>query len=149
MATKTAPKINQTTQPSAPAPAQQPDQRAIAAIAEQMKPDVRVYLNNRGNSRTLATCSATLFGCIGIRGIHIVQGEKGPFVQMPQFRTADNKYHDYAFPTTKEARAVLLQAVNTAYTQAVAQAQEQFNARYAEQSAATPAPIYSQQGISL
>lgn len=150
MATKTTPKNNenQTTQPAAPTPAQpaqQMEPQASFAIVDLMKPDVRVYLNNNANSRTRATCSATLFGSIAIRGIHVVQGQNGLFVQMPQYVGANREYKDYVFPVTKEARAVLIDAVKTAYEQQIALAQQQFAARQSETfSTPTAQPGYPQ-----
>lgn len=51
-----------------------------------------------------AYASATVDGCLGIRGIKVVEGcRDGLFVSMPS-RKAENGYKEICFPVTKEFR---------------------------------------------
>lgn len=72
---------------------------------------------------TKAVCSATLYGTFAIRGIRVVEGKNGLFVQMPQQKDAKGNYHDLAFPVTAEARKKLHGAVLAAYEQHISQRQ--------------------------
>ena len=54
------------------------------------------------NKNLLATASVTLGGCFAIRGIHIMDSEKGAFVSMPQRKTQSGEYRDICFPTNAE-----------------------------------------------
>lgn len=71
-----------------------------------------------GNIRAYA--SATVDGCLGIRGIKVVEGGRdGLFVSMPS-RKAENGYKEICFPVTKEFREQLHKAVLDSYQQAIA-----------------------------
>ena len=70
---------------------------------------VKVYPAH-DNKNLLATASVTLGGCFAVRGIHIVDSEKGAFVSMPQRKDSKGEYRDVCFPTTAEMR----DAINTA-----------------------------------
>lgn len=63
----------------------------------------------------LATASVTLGGCFAVRGIHIVNSEKGAFVSMPQRKDSKGEYHDVCFPTTAEMRKAINNAVLDEY----------------------------------
>lgn len=80
---------------------------------------VKVYpVQNEKN--LLATASVTLGGCFAIKGIHILDSEKGAFVSMPQRKNAKGEYKDICFPTTAEMRSAINTAVLDEY-QKVAQ----------------------------
>lgn len=80
---------------------------------------VKVYpVQNEKN--LLATASVTLGGCFAIKGIHILDSEKGAFVSMPQRKNAKGEYKDICFPTTVEMRSAINTAVLDEY-QKVAQ----------------------------
>jgi stage V sporulation protein G len=67
-----------------------------------------------------AYASATVDGCLGIRGIKVVEGGRdGLFVSMPSRKT-ENGYKEICFPVTKEFREQLHKAVLDSYQQAVA-----------------------------
>ncbi|MBS6219508.1 SpoVG family protein [Enterocloster bolteae] len=69
--------------------------------------------------------SATIDGCLGIRGIKIVEGGKnGLFVSMPSRKGVDG-YKDICFPVTAEFGNQLRVAVLDAYHQALNQAVSQ------------------------
>ena len=72
--------------------------------------DVRVYPSKQVAS-LLAFASVTLGGCIAVKGIKIMDGEKGAFVSMPDRKDSKGEYHDICFPTTSEMRQALHTAV--------------------------------------
>lgn len=55
------------------------------------------------------------FGGIIIKGLSVVSGSKGLFVSMPRHQGKDGKWYDTVFPTTKELREQLCEAVLAAY----------------------------------
>lgn len=67
------------------------------------------------NKNLLATASVTIGGCFAVRGIHIIDSEKGAFVSMPQRKTAQGEYRDICFPTTAEMRTALNTAILDEY----------------------------------
>ena len=120
------------------------NQRAAASAAPEapeaktlpMRYDVKIN-SIRLEGNLLATASVNLNGCFAIRGIKIMDSEKGPFVSMPRYQ-AGGEYHDICFPCTKDAHAEFTSAVLCAYDQALAQSQSRTQARQAAQ-----APSYS------
>lgn len=77
---------------------------------------------------------ATIDGCIGIRGIKVVEGGRdGLFVSMPSRKTVDG-YKDICFPVTAEFREQLHKAVLDAYQQKIVMAQESPVQREMEES---------------
>ncbi|WP_270809968.1 SpoVG family protein [Hungatella effluvii] len=64
--------------------------------------------------------SATIDGCLGIRGIKVVEGGNGLFISMPSRKGADG-YKDICFPVTREFSEQLRGAVLAAYNQALNQ----------------------------
>lgn len=72
-----------------------------------------------------AYVSATINGCLGIRGIKIVEGGRdGLFVSMPSRKTLDG-YREICFPVTSEFRQEFHEAVLNVYHQELAQMQEE------------------------
>lgn len=75
----------------------------------------------QGGIRAYAT--ATLDSCLAIRGIKIVEGNRGGlFVSMPSRKTLDG-YKEICFPVTAEFREQIHGAVLDAYHQAITMAQ--------------------------
>ena len=72
--------------------------------------DVRVY-PSKEEGNLLAFASVTLGGCFAVKGIKIMDGEKGAFVSMPDRKDSKGEYHDICFPTTSEMRQALHTAV--------------------------------------
>jgi len=52
-----------------------------------------------------------------VRGLRIIQGQKGLFLAMPGEQGKDGKWYDTMHPITKEARQMLSDAVLEAYQQ--------------------------------
>lgn len=113
------------------------NQRAAAPAAPEapepqtlpMRYDVKIN-SIRPEGSLLATASVSLNGCFAIRGIKVMDSERGPFVSMPRYK-AGSEYHDICFPCTKEAHAEFTSAVLGAYDQALAQSQTRTQARQA------------------
>jgi len=67
--------------------------------------DVRVYPIEEPKGNTRAFASVSVNDLIAIRGIRVLEGEKGLFVSMPQsYDKKAEEYHDIAFPLTRELR---------------------------------------------
>ena len=85
--------------------------------------DVRVYPieDPRGNTLAFASAGFSVDGedLIAIRGIRVVDSEKGLFVAMPQSKDRDGEYHDVAFPLNGDLRKELNMAILDEYDAAV------------------------------
>ena len=85
---------------------------------------VKVYPAQDNNSKNLlANASVTVGGCFAVRGVRVMNSEKGAFVSMPQRRNAQGEYKDICFPTTKEMRQALNSAVLDAYNKVMEKGQ--------------------------
>jgi len=73
--------------------------------------DVRVYPIDDPKGNTKAFASVAIEDMLAIRGIRVVDGEKGLFVTMPQSKDKDNNFHDIAFPLTGDLRKELTTSV--------------------------------------
>ena len=97
---------------------------AARGTAEQggQKLDMSVKVYPTQDSRNLlATATVTLGGCFAIRGIRILDSERGAFVSMPQRKNAQGEYKDICFPTTAEMRKELHSAVLGEYQRTMEQ----------------------------
>ena len=79
---------------------------------------VKVYPVQDGKN-LLANASVTIGGCFAIRGVRVMNSEKGAFVSMPQRKTAEGEYKDICFPTTAEMRKAVNSAVLGEYQRAM------------------------------
>jgi stage V sporulation protein G len=77
--------------------------------------DTRVYPLDDPKGTTLAFASVGVDDLIAIRGIRVVDGEKGLFVSMPQSQDKNGEYHDVAFPLNGDLRRDITDAVLDAY----------------------------------
>lgn len=92
-----------------------------APMREPLPTDISVRIHSVHTSGPLlANASIDLNGCFAIRGVKIVQGEHGPFVAMPSYKS-NGEYKDVCFPITKDFRDQLHTAVMGAYQQELAQ----------------------------
>ena len=85
--------------------------------------DVRAYPIDEPKGSTLAFASVAFKAdgeeLAAIRGIRVVDSDKGPFVSMPQSKDKDGEFHDIAFPLNGDLRKDLNAAVlDEAYKQA-------------------------------
>lgn len=77
--------------------------------------DVRVYPIDDPQGSTAAFASVAIGDLAAIRGVRIVEGEKGAFVAMPQSQSNDGRYHDVAFPIDSDLRKEINAAVLEEY----------------------------------
>ena len=66
-------------------------------------------------ARTTAPNSVGVDELAAIRGIRVVEGEKGLFVTMPQSKDSGGEYHDIAFPLNGDLRKEITRAVLSEY----------------------------------
>jgi len=100
------------------------NQEAAALHVEQSAQPVKIDLTVRvyptkEEGNLLAFASVTLAGCFAVRGIRIMDGEKGKFIAMPDRKDAKGEYRDICFPTTPEMREALNTAVLNEYQRVV------------------------------
>lgn len=96
-----------------------------------MKIDMKVHsLEQEG--KCLAKLSATLDGCFAVRGLRLMEGKNGLFVNFPSYKGRSG-YVDIVFPTTAELRQQITDTAVAAYRQALEHHQEQAG-RFAEQN---------------
>ena len=96
--------------------------------------DIRIYgVKDSGTQR--ATATINIGGIFAVRGIKVLEGTKGLFISMPQYKVG-NEYKDICFPCTKESHEQLNSAVMSAYEQALTQKQTQSEAPAPQQAPA-------------
>ena len=81
--------------------------------------DARAYPIEKPQGSTVSFASVTLQvdgeDLVAIRGVRVVEGEKGLFVAMPQTQDRNKEFHDVAFPLTADLRKEMNRAVLDAY----------------------------------
>ena len=87
---------------------------------QKLDMSVKVY-PTQDSKNLLATATVTLGGCFAIRGVRILDSERGAFVSMPQRKNAQGEYKDICFPTTAEMRKELHSAVLGEYQRTMEQ----------------------------
>ena len=80
--------------------------------------DIRVFPVEDGNG-ILANVSVTFGGVFVVTGLKVIDGKKGAFVSMPQYKTRDGEWKDSSFPITAAFREELSEAVLEAYADEV------------------------------
>ena len=87
-----------------------------------MQFDVRIYpLKTDGALK--ANASVNINGFFAVTNVRILEGSKGTFVSLPQYKGRNGEYKDICFPCTKDAKAAFDKAVLSAYEQTMAQSQ--------------------------
>ena len=89
-----------------------------------IKANVNLYNKPDGSLKGLATISIN--DDFIVRGIRVLEGEKGLFVAMPSQKVG-NDYRDVCFPKSAELREQINNTVIEAYEQELTQAVEQKN----------------------
>ncbi|MDD3229244.1 MAG: SpoVG family protein [Oscillospiraceae bacterium] len=100
------------TQPAAPKQEQQ----------TPMQFDVRIY-PVKTDGALKANASVNINGFFAVTNVRILDGSKGTFVSLPQYKGRNGEYKDICFPCTKDAKAAFDKAVLSAYEQTMAQSQ--------------------------
>ena len=67
-----------------------------------MKIDMKVHLTEQ-EGKCLARLSATLDDCFAVRGLRLMEGKNGLFLNFPSYKGRSG-YVDICFPTTPELR---------------------------------------------
>ncbi len=84
--------------------------------------DVRIY-PVKTDGALKANASVNINGFFAVSKVRILEGTKGLFVSMPQYKGQNGEYKDICFPCTKEAKQAFDKAVLSAYEQTMAQKQ--------------------------
>ena len=87
-----------------------------------IKLEARVWPLEDSEGSTKAFASVTVDDLIAIRGIRVIDGEKGLFVAMPQSKDREGNYHDIAFPVSGDLRKAMNKAVLDEYKEMVKEA---------------------------
>lgn len=86
------------------------------------------YLMPGSVKGTVATASINIADAFVVKGVRIIEGERGLFVSMPSSsytnRQGEKEYQEIAFPLTKELREQTADAVLSAYQQTMAEMME-------------------------
>lgn len=93
-------------------------------------PEISVRIDKMldGQGKTKAHASANIGGAFAVHGMRVIETDKGRFIAMPQdsyMKGNVKKYTDLFHAVTAEARTALIEAVNAAYEQQLAQQQGQ------------------------
>ena len=104
------------------------EQAASEKTAEQnpVNYDVRIF-NAKSSGTQRATASVNINGAFAVRGVKVLESNKGLFVAMPQYKIG-SEYKDICFPCTKESREQFNAAVMKAYEQTLSQTHTQAEA---------------------
>ncbi len=76
--------------------------------------EVRIY-KARGNGAVKAYASVSLDNEFVVKGIKIIEGDRGLWVSMPGRKTKDGSFQDLFHPVNKLARDKIVNAVLKAY----------------------------------
>ncbi len=68
-----------------------------------------------GDSKLKAFADVSFAGVFIVRGLRVVEGKNGLFVDMPSKVDKEGKWHKIAYPMTKEFNSVLSEIVLQAY----------------------------------
>ena len=104
------------------------EQAAPEKTAEQnpVNYDVRIF-SAKSSGTQRATASVNINGAFAVRGVKVLESNKGLFVAMPQYKVG-SEYKDICFPCTKESREQFNAAVMKAYEQTLSQTHMQAEA---------------------
>ncbi len=112
-----------------------PKATQTAPKQEQQTPmqfDVRIY-PVKTDGALKANASVNINGFFAVSNVRILEGSKGTFVSLPQYKGRNGEYKDICFPCTKEAKTAFDKAVLYAYEQTMAQGQIKTQAQEAPQ----------------
>jgi len=76
--------------------------------------EVRIY-KSKGNGNVKAYASVSFDNEFVVKGLKVVEGEKGLWVSMPSRKMKDGSFQDIFHPVSKEARDKIVDAVLKAY----------------------------------
>lgn len=76
--------------------------------------EVRIY-KSKGNGSVKAYASVSFDNEFVVKGLKVVEGERGLWVSMPSRRLKDGSFQDIFHPVSREARDKIVDAVLKAY----------------------------------
>jgi DNA-binding cell septation regulator SpoVG len=100
--------------------------------ADDVKLNVKVFPIAEPKGDTLAFASVGMDDSVAIRGIRVVNSDKGQFVSMPQSKDKDGKFHDIAFPLSGDLRKAISKSVLAEFKQQISDIKKGIGARIAE-----------------
>jgi stage V sporulation protein G len=68
-----------------------------------------------GNGSTKAFCDLSVFDSLVIKGLRVVEGEKGLFVSMPREEGKDGKWYNTVIPLSREVKDEIDKLILEAY----------------------------------
>lgn len=80
-----------------------------------MKIKAAVYPNKESNTNLKAMVILEVEDCLMINSVKIVEGKKGLFVSMPQYKNKNGDYKDIVYPNSKEKRNSLTALILAEY----------------------------------
>ena len=80
-----------------------------------MKIKATVYPNKESNTNLKAMVILEVEDCLIINSVKIVEGKKGLFVSMPQYKDRNGDYKDIVYPNSKEKQNSLTALILAEY----------------------------------
>lgn len=80
-----------------------------------MKIKATVYPNKESNTNLKAMVILEVEDCLIINSVKIVEGKKGLFVSMPQYKDKNGYYKDIVYPNSREKRNSLTALILAEY----------------------------------
>jgi len=87
----------------------------IKMVGTELKLEVNRLHKLEGTGSTKAFCDISILGSFLIKGLRVVEGEKGLFVSMPREEGKDGKWYNTVIPLTREIRDEIERIVLEAY----------------------------------
>ena len=84
-------------------------------VAEDLKLQVSRLHKLDGTASTKAFCDLSILDSLVIKGLRVVEGEKGLFVSMPQEAGKDGKWYNTVMPLNREIKNEIERIVLEAY----------------------------------
>lgn len=84
-------------------------------VAEELKLQVSRLHKLDGAGSTKAFCDLSVFDSLVIKGLRVVEGEKGLFVSMPREEGKDGKWYNTVMPLNREIKDEIERVVLGAY----------------------------------
>ena len=115
-----------------------PSQEQLPAV------EMRVNRLGKGDGHCLAHLSVTLGGAFAVRGLRLMEGKNGPFLNFPSYKSS-NGYQDICFPVSAQLRQQMTDAAVAAYRQVL----DRHQAEAATQSQAEPEEPEPASGLGM
>ena len=84
-------------------------------VKDELKLEVSRLHKLDGTSSTKAFCDLSVLDSLVIKGLRVVQGEKGLFVSMPREEGRDGKWYNTVIPLNREVKDEIEKLVLEAY----------------------------------